>query len=130
VVNGDFANGTARWFFTSDNHLVWRMKDVYLATWFDGGLLGASALLLLLATALAGASNAMRRGDPMGAPIAGALLAVFLCGIFDNVFEAPRLALLFDLATMLGLMLGWPPRAPGLPRDAVSQPRGPRIIHV
>jgi hypothetical protein len=84
----------------------------------------------LLATALAGASNAMRRGDPMGAPIAGALLAVFLCGIFDNVFEAPRLALLFDLATMLGLMLGWPPRAPGLPRDAVSQPRGPRIIHV
>jgi VanZ family protein len=136
VVNGDFADGTARWFFTSDNHLVWRMKDVYLATWFDGGVLGASALLLLFATALAGAANAIRRGDPMGAPIVGALLAIFLCGVFDNVFEAPRVALLFDLAAMLGLMLGWPPptvappHAHTSPRDGVSEPRSPRIIHV
>jgi hypothetical protein len=111
VVNGDFASGTARWFFTSDRHLVWRMKDVYLAIWFEGGLLGAVALLLFLVSALGGAANAIRRGDPMGAPIAGAMLAVLLCGTFDNVFEAPRIAMLFDLVAMLGLMLGWPPRA-------------------
>ena len=130
VVNGDFANGTARWFFTSDNHLAWRMKDAYLATWFEGGLLGASALLLLLATALGGAANAIRRGDPMGAPIAGAMLAIFLCGIFDNVFEAPRVALLFDLVAMLGLTLGWPPRRIAPPRHGTSQPSNRRIIHV
>jgi hypothetical protein len=130
VVNGDFANGTARWFFTSDNHLVWRMKDAYLATWFEGGLLGASTLLLLLASALGGAANAIRRGDPMGAPIAGAMLAIFLCGVFDNVFEAPRVALLFDLVAMLGLMLGWPPRPIAPPRHGTSQPSSRRIIHV
>jgi hypothetical protein len=119
VTNGDFAAGTARWFFTSDNHLVWRMKDVYLATWFEGGLLGAGALLLLLIGALGGAANAIRRGDPLGAPIVGAMLAVLLCGFFDNIFEAPRLALLFDLVAMLGLLLGWPPRAVFPPREIV-----------
>jgi VanZ family protein len=121
VVNGNFATGTARWFFTSDSHLLWRMKDAYLATWFEGGLLGATALLLLLAGALGGAANAMRRGDPMGAPIAGAMLAVLLCGVFDNVFEAPRIAFLFDMVAVLGLMRGWPPRAAPATSDAVPR---------
>jgi len=130
VVNSDFAAGTVRWFFTSDRHLDWRMKDTYLAIWFEGGLLGALALLLLLFGALGGAVNAVRRGEPRGAPIAGAMLAILLCGIFDNVFEAPRIALLFDLAAMLGLMLGWPHRAVDPPRKVPPRPPTARIIHI
>ena len=111
VTNGDFAAGTSRWFFTSDFHRLWRILDLPLSVWFEGGVLGTVALSLLVLSALGGAANAIRRGEPMGAPIAGAMLAVLLCGAFDNVFEAPRIALLFDLVAMLGLLLGWPPRA-------------------
>ena len=131
VVNGDFANGTARWFFTSDNHLAWRMKDAYLATWFEGGLAwGVRASAVARDCASVVPPTRSRRGDPMGAPIAGAMLAIFLCGIFDNVFEAPTVALLFDLVAMLGLTLGWPPRRIAPPRHGTSQPSNRRIIHV
>ena len=130
VVNGDFAAGTARWFFTSDDHWLWRILDSPLSIWFEGGVLGIVAVTLLVVSALGGAVQAVRRGEPMGAPIAGAMLAVLLCGCFDNIFEAPRLALLFDLVAMFGLLLGWPPRATRPPREGVSQPRSPRIIHV
>ena len=111
VANGDFAAGTARWFFTSDYHRLWRIFDSPLSIWFEGGVLGTVAVTLLVVSALGGAAQAIRRGESTGAPIDGAMLAVLLCGCFDNIFEAPRIALLFDLVAMLGLLLGWPPRA-------------------
>ena len=129
VTNGDFTAGTARWFFTSDFHRLWRILDSPLSVWFEGGILGTVALSLLVLSALGGAANAIRLGNPMGAPIAGAMLAVLLCGGFDNVFEAPRIALLFDLVAMLGLLLGWPPRAIANPTDVVPQAKSWWIIH-
>jgi hypothetical protein len=120
MANGDFAAGTARWFFTSDDHWLWRILDSPLSIWFEGGVVGTAAVTLLVVSALGGAAQAIRRGEPIGAPIGGAMLAVLLCGFFDNIFEAPRIALLFDLVAMLGLMLGWPPRAVAPPRDVVS----------
>ncbi len=136
VANGDFAAGTARWFFTSDDHWVWRILDLPLSIWFEGGVLGTAAVSLLVVSALGGAVRVIRRGDPIGAPIAGAMLAVLLCGCFDNIFEAPRIALLFDLAAMLALMLGWPPGAIatpagiGPPASIVPPAQRGRIIHV
>jgi VanZ family protein len=124
VTNGDFTSGTSRWFFTSDFHRLWRILDSPLSVWFEGGVLGTVALSLLVLSALGGAANAIRRGDPMGAPIAGAMLAVLLCGAFDNVFEAPRIALLFDLVAMLGLLLGWPPRAVPKPPEGIPRAQG------
>lgn len=129
VANGDFAAGTARWFFTSDFHRLWRILDTPLSVWFEGGVLGTSALSLLVLSALGGAISAIRHGDPMGAPLAGSMLAVLLCGGFDNVFEAPRVALLFDLAAMLGLLLGWPPRAATPTPDASRSVRSWWPVH-
>ncbi len=136
VVNGDFAAGTVRWYFTSDIHVLWRILDTWLSFWFEGGLLGLVAMTLLIVAGLGGAARAARRGEPMGAPIAGAMVAILISGCFDNIFEAPRLALLFDLAAMLGLMLGWPPRAGALPgadvarHEVPAQERRPRTIHI
>lgn len=124
VTNGTFANGTARWFFTSDDHKLWRILDTPLSVWFEGGVLGTSALTLLIISALGGALDAARRGGPLGAPIAGAMIAIMICGLFDNVFEAPRLALLFYVVAMLGLILGWPSRTP--PAAAPAAPDPPR----
>jgi VanZ family protein len=132
VVNGNFAAGTARWFFTSDDHWLWRIFDSPLSIWFEGGVLGIVAVTLLVVSALGGALQAIRRGEPMGAPIAGAMLAVLLCGCFDNIFEAPRVALLFDLAAMFGLLLGWPPRERrrGGRTESPTEPLSKRVIHV
>jgi hypothetical protein len=65
----------------------------------------------------------------LGAPIAGAMVGITLCALFDNVFEAPRMALLFDLVAMLGLMLGWPPRSVSQPDELPPETKSWWIIH-
>ena len=128
VVNGDFTDGTVRWFFTLDFHRLWRILNSPLSVWFEGGMLGVISLSLLL-SAFGGALDAIRHGEPLGAPISGAMVGITLCGLFDNVFEAPRIALLFDLAAMLGLMLGWPPRSVSQPDELPPETKIWWIIH-
>jgi VanZ family protein len=108
LANADFVDGTTRWLFTSDYHLDWRIKNLYLATWFDSGVLGLLALMVVVATSMAEACRAVVRGDRWGAPIIGALVALLVSGVFDDVFEAPRLACLYVLVILLGLTLGGP----------------------
>jgi hypothetical protein len=49
---------------------------------------------------------------------------MLLSGVFDDVFEAPRLALLYDLVLMLGLIVGVP-RTPA--QSAVRRSRRAEI---
>jgi hypothetical protein len=105
LVNGDFSRGTERWYFTDDDHVVWRIKNQYLMSLFECGALGLVALIVLTGTALAGAIRAIRRGEPMGAAVLGSLVAFLLSGLFDNLLEVPRLAALFYIVAFSGLTM-------------------------
>jgi hypothetical protein len=113
LVNGDFSKGTQRWYFTDDQHLIWRIKNQYLMSLFEGGVLGLASFILLAAIAVAGAVRAMARGDRMAAPVAASLVAFLGSGVFDYLLEAPRLAALFYVVAFIGLtMFPRPVRAP------------------
>ena len=103
LANGDFSRGTERWYFTDDQHLIWRIKNQYLMSLFEGGVLGLVSLMLLAGTALAGAVRAMGRGNRMAAPVAASLLAFLCSGVFDYLLEGPRLAALFYIIAFCGL---------------------------
>ena len=103
IVNGDFADGMARWFFTDDHHWSWRIFNQYLMTLFELGLIGASAALLLGSAGFLGAVRAMGLGDPMAACLTPALAAIAVSFLFDAILEAPRLAILFYLMIGFGL---------------------------
>jgi hypothetical protein len=106
LANGDFHEGLARWFFTDDNHLVWRMKNQALMTLFETGLIGLAALLLLIAAALRGAWRAVCAGDgAMAAAVAGGVAAFLVSSLFDAVLEAPRLAFVIYLLLAAGAAL-------------------------
>jgi len=120
LVNGDFSQGTERWYFTDDEHLIWRIKNQYLMSWFEGGALGLACFILLAGTALAGAARAIGRGERMGAVIIGSLVAFLCSSAFDHLLAVPRLAALFYLVAFSGLtMLQAPTRGPAVP--AVSR---------
>lgn len=55
IRNGDFSNGSRSWFFTSDDHLVWRTKNTWANLRIEQGWLGIIAwgMLLLLVIARA-----------------------------------------------------------------------------
>ena len=105
LANGDFSRGTERWYFTDDQHLIWRIKNQYLMSLFEGGVLGLVSLMLLAGTALAGAMRAMGRGSRMAAPVAPSLLPFLCSGVFDYLLEGPRLAALFYMIAFYGLAI-------------------------
>ena len=109
LANGDFSRGTERWYFTDDQHRIWRIHNQYLMSFFEGGALGLASFVLLAGTALAGAMRAMRRGDRMAAAVAGFLIAFLCSGVFDYLLEVPRLATLFYLVAFSGLTMLRPP---------------------
>jgi hypothetical protein len=110
LANGDFARGTERWYFTDDQHLIWRIKNQYLMSLFEGGALGLASFVLLAGTALAGAVQAMRRGDRMAAAVAGSLAAFLASGVFDYLLETPRLSALFFIVAFTGMTMLQDPR--------------------
>ena len=98
VSNGDFSDANDHWFFSSNfNHLPWHIKNLWLGLYFDLGWFGVATFALLLAHALGGLAVAAWRGGPFAA--AALVSAVgFLCvGLFDSLFDAPRLTTLFLL---------------------------------
>jgi hypothetical protein len=104
LANGDFSHGLDRWIFTDDSHISWRMFNQYLMLWFETGALGVAAFLALAGLAVAGGVRATWYGAVTGAAVAGSVVGFLVSGMFDNVLEAPRLATLFFLVCLCGLV--------------------------
>lgn len=119
LANGDFEQGLARWYFTSDRyHMPWHMKNMALHLLFEQGLLGLSAFALLAGAALWRCAFGAARGHPLAPAMAGAIMALLLVGLVDSVLDMPRLALLTLL--MLAIALALPQT-----RQVLKPPRGP-----
>jgi len=101
VGNGHFAQGSRYWFFSTENHLPWHYKNLFLQIYFEQGLLGSGlmlALLLYCAVLLV-----RRRSEPgFPAPLFAAALTGFLTvGLIDSLFDFPRMSMIFYLIVML-----------------------------
>jgi hypothetical protein len=120
LVNGNFSDGLNRWLFTDDSHVSWRILNVYLMLFFETGVLGLAAYLVLAGAAVFGALAAARSGVAGAAPIVGGITAFLVSGLFDNVLEAPRIATLFFLICICGLIAQAGDARPGVPLTAAG----------
>lgn len=103
--NGDFTQGQAGWFFTSDrDHLPWHIKNFFVHTYFEQGWLGVVAMGLLLLYAGARLAGSAWRGRMDAAVFLAALTGALLVGGFDSLFDVPKVQLLFFLLMAAGLM--------------------------
>lgn len=105
LANGDFRKGLDRWLFTDDSHVSWRILNQYLMLLFESGAVGLTAYLALSALAISGGIRGALLGDPIGAAVAGSVASFLVSGLFDNVLEAPRVATLFYLICMAGVIM-------------------------
>ena len=105
LANGDFSRGTERWYFTDDEHRVWRILNQYLMSLFETGVLGLGTLILLVGAAIAGAARAIGQGKRMGASVIGSLAAFLCSGASDHLLAVPRLAALYYIVAFVGLMM-------------------------
>ena len=108
VQNGDFSRGHDRWFFSTDSHLPWHVKNLAVQVFFEQGGLGLLAIGLAVIFGLARLCQNVARGDLFSGVLLAALAGFLLVGLFDSLFDAPRLTLLFFL--LLFTATARPPR--------------------
>ncbi|MBK9574228.1 MAG: hypothetical protein IPO43_16685 [Rhodoferax sp.] len=110
--NGDFSEGMAHWFFSSDrHHMPWHIKSMFMHVLFDQGIVGAALWGLLLVGALWRVSLGSARQHPLAPALAASLIGFAVVGLFDSLLDVPRLAWLFYLLLLVALTLRGPLRS-------------------
>ena len=113
--NGSFSQANDYWFFSSDrNHFPWHIKNFAVNTVFETGWIGAVAMTLLLLGALGSLAMRGLHGDSMAGVYLAALFGFLVIGLFDSLFDVPRLTLLFFLVLYAASLQ--PLRAKAAPR--------------
>ncbi len=88
IANGDFTQGGAQWFMTGTAYfLPWHVDNFFLEALLEQGLVGVT----LLGAALA-LSALPRRGDPLVAYLATAMVGFLTVGTFGSALDVPRVA--------------------------------------
>jgi O-antigen ligase len=105
VRNGDFSKGMQRWFFSTDSHLAWHAKNLFIHVLFEQGWIGLGAFVLLLA--VAGLTLLRRAGhDAMALTLFISLASFLIVGLVDSLIDEPRLAFLFFWLLAIALVSG------------------------
>jgi hypothetical protein len=104
--NGNFEQGLARWFSSSDrHHLPWHAKSIVVHLLFEQGWLGLVTLVLASAAALWRVSAGAARHHPLAPALAGALVGAWVVGAVDSLLNMPRVAWLLLLLVLCALTL-------------------------
>jgi len=121
IANGDFSDGLSRWFFTSDRyHLPWHAKNLALDILFEQGIVGIIVFAVLFGAALARLARACS-AHLEAAYVVAALIGFVVVGFFDSLLDAPRLAFLFYLLLLVGLVFPAEPGPPNSPTTSAGR---------
>jgi len=105
VRNGDFSKGMQRWFFSTDSHLAWHAKNIFIHVLFEQGWLGLGVFVALLA--VAGLTLLRRAGDDaMALTLFISLTSFLIVGLVDSLIDEPRLDFLFFWLLAIALVSG------------------------
>jgi VanZ family protein len=104
IANGGFERGQDRWFFTSDDHLSWHTKNLWVQLLFEQGWLGMLLFMALTTSALARLVAGMRGRDAVATVLLASLASGLAVGLSDGILDAPRVALLLYLLVLTSLL--------------------------
>jgi glycopeptide antibiotics resistance protein len=102
--NGNFSTGMQHWFFSTDSHLAWHAKNLFIHVLFEQGWLGLICFLALLAYTLARLLKGARALDPLSLTLFTSLTAFLLVGMIDSLIDETRIGFLFYLMVIAGLI--------------------------
>lgn len=105
IRNGDFTDGMSHWFFSTDDHLSWHIKNLFLHVFFEQGWFGLFCFMILMGYVLVKLSKRVWQGDPLSTVLSTSLIAFITIGMVDSLIDEPRLAFLFYLLLMTGLLV-------------------------
>ncbi len=96
IANGNFEHGSRRWFFTSDDHLIWRAKNMWVHQAVEMGWLGVAALaILVFGTVFPALRGIWRDGQWPAVVLLWSLLGFLVMGLFGTLIDVPWLLTFF-----------------------------------
>ena len=95
VKNGSFDAGMDEWFFSTDNHLPWHFKNLWLQLYFEQGLIGLILFIALLGSTGKSLLRRYREKDFPSALLASSMTGFLTVGVVDSLFDSPRMAVMF-----------------------------------
>jgi hypothetical protein len=124
VANGDFSDGMAHWFFSSDRyHLPWHIKNMFLHVLFDQGIVGLALWTMLVGGTLLRLIGGAAKKHPLAPALTASLLGFLTVGLFDSLLDVPRLAMLFYFVVLVGMTIRTAPPPNNLAYRAASAER-------
>ncbi len=110
IGNGDFSMAGDYWFFATHSHLPWHIKNVWVHVLFEQGWVGLLLFLGLSGYALFRLAGEAWRGQRLAWTLLASLSGLLTVGVFDSLFDAPRLATLLIAFILIGLAHDWAAR--------------------
>jgi hypothetical protein len=95
VSNGDFAELGDRWFFSTDNHLPWHIKQLGVQLYFSQGMSGLLLFAFFVVWTLGRLLRLAVIGNDFAGALASSIVAFLTVGLFASLFDAPRLTFMF-----------------------------------
>ena len=90
LVNGDFAAGLDRWFFTTDIDPPWHIHSLPVAVLFDQGWFGVLAWSIVVGAALVIGLRRAWRGSAQAMVSVAAVAGFLVSGSLNTLIDAPR----------------------------------------
>jgi hypothetical protein len=105
IRNGSFSYANDYWFFSSDrNHFPWHVKNFVVNTFFEQGWVGLIAMAMLLCYVAGDLTARGLHGETEAGIYLASLAGLMVVGLFDSLFDVPRLTLLFFLLITAAVM--------------------------
>jgi O-antigen ligase len=102
------------WFFSTDSHLAWHAKNLFVHVLFEQGWLGLIIFAALLVYAVMHVFKRVLSGDALGIALIASLTAFIVVGAADSLIDETRIGFLFFLLLSIALIV-----APGRNRNPV-----------
>lgn len=103
VRNGDFAAGMRYWFFSTDSHLAWHVKNLFAHVLFEQGWIGLLFLVALLTYVTVRLLHGVRHADALALTLFLSLVGFVSVGSFDSLVDETRIGFLFYFILLAAL---------------------------
>lgn len=104
IKNGDFSAGQDYWFFSTDSHLAWHSKNLWIQILFEEGWVGLTVFTILLFYLFSTLYQRICTGDSFALLLMASLTGFLTIGLSDSLFDEPRMTLLFFLIAWLAMV--------------------------
>ncbi len=102
--NSQFNNGFDYWHFSSDNHMAWHVKNLWVSAFFEGGIIEALLISILLLSLWIGLFKQSREGNHYALVLLAAISGMTIVGLFGSPFDDPRISWFFFIIIWLAIL--------------------------